>query len=187
MRHRILAAALVFSSACAAVRPTPPVAKPVAEAPRAAAPAPEVEKPFLVFGEAIAFDGTEPVTRLHADGTSEVFVDQAWKPGQRIEADGDVMHEGRWIGSLTREHLRILRIEVTGSEIRGWTPDGELRLELASDGSYRATLGNKATSNRYRILGTDPEARRTLFMLLSVIAIVNYRNEASSRAVPQST
>ena len=187
MRHRILASVLLLASACAAVRPVP-VIVPVAEAPKpavatpvavpVATPAPQAEKPFLVFGEAIAFDGTDPVTRLHADGTSEVFVNQAWTPGQTIEPDGDVMHQGRWIGSLTREHLRILRIEVSGTEIRGWTPDGELRLILSPDGSYSATLAEKATTNRYRILGTDPEARRTLFMLLSVIAIVNYRNQA---------
>jgi hypothetical protein len=178
MRHRILAAVLALTSACATTtaRPTTPAPKPVA-----AAPAPKVETPFIVLGEAIAYDGTEPVTRLHADGTSEVFKDQTWTAGQRIEPDGDVMHEGRWIGSLTREHLRVLRIEVSGTEIRGWTPDGDLRLVLSPDGSYSATLANRATSNRYRILGTNPEVRRTLFMLLSVIAIVNYRIEAKAK------
>ena len=175
MRHRILAAALVLTSACATTRPTrPPGVAPIA------APVAKAE-PFIVLGEAIAFDGTQPVTRLHADGRSEVFVNSTWTPGQTIEPDGDVMHEGKWIGSLTREHLQVLRIEVSGTEIRGWTPDGDLTLVLRPDGRYSGTLGGKATSNRYRILGTNPEARRTLFMLLSVIAIVNYRNEAKAR------
>jgi hypothetical protein len=167
MRHFILALALVGCGSRPAITATPqPASTPVA------APIPA---PLLVFGEVTAFDQHgEPVLKLHADGSIDQRTSGEWAPHVVLARDGTVSLGGKQVERLAPARLRDLEIRLDGNEVRGRTADGDLAFVLWDDGRVKATLRDSGTE--LRVEGAEPAARRTLFLWLSVVAIVNYRN-----------
>ena len=141
----------------------------------------------LALGEAIIFEGTTPIWKLHADGRTEVFdaTSKAWHDAETITADGGVTY-------LNQVALRITDRAITGPDgatpilmtIDGNTltvpireePDGDpaqVKVELASDGQVTVHRGKPAV--RWRVEAKDAAVMRTAFLAFGVTIMPRLR------------